>query len=145
MRRNVLQQLGRGAIRCPGPMAAPKLRRTYAIASTAADTPFSMGLTADQSAYRDLARKFAAEEVIPVAAHHDQTMEYPMAVIKKAHEIGLLNTHIPEAYGGLGLSLLETALISEEIAYGCTGISTAMEANGLAQAPVIVAGNEEQK
>ena len=43
-----------------------------------------------------------------------------------------MNTHIPEAYGGLGLSVLDCALISEQLAYGCTGIQTAAEANGLA-------------
>ena len=45
-------------------------------------------------------------------------------------------------YGGLGLGCLEGVLIGEELAYGCTGIMTAMEANGLAEAPVIIAGNE---
>lgn len=93
----------------------------------------------------DLARKFTAEHIIPVARHHDETMEYPWAAIKKAHEVGLLNTHIPEEFGGPGLGLMECSLISEELAYGCSGIQTAMEANGLAEAPVIVAGNKEQK
>ena len=36
-------------------------------------------------------------------------------------------------------------MITEELAYGCTGIQTAIEANGLAEAPVLVAGNDEQK
>lgn len=72
-------------------------------------------------------------------------MEYPWEVIKKAHEVGLLNTHIPEEFGGPGLGLLECSLISEELAYGCSGIQTAIEANGLAEAPVLVAGNKEQK
>lgn len=60
-------------------------------------------------------------------------MEYPWSVIKKAHSVGLLNCHIPEAYGGSGLGVMSSALISEELAYGCTGIQTAMEANGLAE------------
>ncbi|KAG8959593.1 hypothetical protein FRC00_001423, partial [Tulasnella sp. 408] len=92
-----------------------------------------------------LARKFTREHIVPVAAEYDRTMEYPWPVIKAAHEVGLLNTHIPEAYGGPGLGLFECALISEELAYGCTGIQTAIEANGLAEAPVIVAGSEETK
>lgn len=59
--------------------------------------------------------------------------------------MGLLNTHVPSKYGGLGLGCLDSALITEELAYGCTGIQTAGEANTLAEAPVILAGNDAQK
>lgn len=71
--------------------------------------------------------------------------QYPFEVIKKAHAEGLLNVHVPEAYGGAGLSVFSSSLVSEELAYGCTGIQTAIEANGLASAPIILAGTEEQK
>lgn len=80
-----------------------------------------------------------------MAAHHDLTMEYPWEIIKKAHSTGLMNLHIPEAYGGPGLSVLSSAIITEELAFGCTGVQTAMEACGLAQAPLIIAGSEELK
>lgn len=93
----------------------------------------------------ELAKKFTREEIIPVARHHDQTMEYPWEVIKKAHAVGLLNTHIPEEYGGPGLGLMECSIISEELAYGCSGIQTAMEANGLAEAPLLVSASHETK
>jgi acyl-CoA dehydrogenase len=56
-----------------------------------------------------------------------------------------MNTHIPAEYGGLGLGVLEGCLIAEEIGRGCTGIGTAMEANTLAECPIIVAGTGEQK
>ncbi|KXN69517.1 acyl-CoA dehydrogenase NM domain-like protein [Conidiobolus coronatus NRRL 28638] len=105
----------------------------------------SFNLNEDQLAYQDLARKFAADEIIPKAAHHDQTGEYPVEIIKKAWELGLVNTHIPSEYGGLGLGVFDGALISEELSYGCSGIQTAIEANGLAEAPVILAGNDFQK
>jgi hypothetical protein len=49
------------------------------------------------------------------------------------------------ACSGLGLGCFEGVIIGEELAYGCTGIMTAMEANGLASAPVILAGTTEQK
>ena len=106
---------------------------------------FDLTLTEEQSQLQDLARKFAKEEIIPKAAHHDQTGEYPKEITQKAWELGLMNTHIPTEYGGLGLGTFEGCLITESLAYGCTGIATAMEANTLAAAPVIVAGNEEQK
>ena len=102
-------------------------------------------LSQDQKDLQDLARKFTAEYIIPKAAYHDQTGEYPTEILKKAWETGLLNGHIGEAYGGLGLKVLDCSIIGEELAYGCTGIQTACEANGLAQAPVILAGNEAQK
>ena len=102
-------------------------------------------LTEEQVQLQELARKFAREEITPKAAHHDETGEFPREIVRKAWEIGLMNTHVPAEYGGAGLGVLDGCLITEELAYGCTGIATAMEANGLAAAPVIVAGNEEQK
>lgn len=102
-------------------------------------------LTDEQRQLQELARKFTKDEIIPRAAHHDETGEYPHEIAKKAWELGLANTHVPVEYGGLGLGVLEGCIISEEFAYGCSGIATAMEANGLASAPVIVAGNDEQK
>ena len=71
--------------------------------------------------------------------------KYPWDIVKKAWEIGLLNSKIPEKYGGLGLGVTEGTIISEELAWGCTGISTALEGNTLAESPVIIAGNDQQK
>ena len=103
------------------------------------------GLSEEQQQFRDLAHEFAEKEIAPNAAHHDVTGEYPREICKKAWELGLMNTHIPEEYGGLGLGVLEGCLISEQVAWGCNGIGTAMEANTLAEAPIIVAGTDEQK
>ncbi len=102
-------------------------------------------LTEEQQALQELARKFAREEMAPKAAHHDETGEFPREIAKKAWELGLMNTHVPPEYGGMGLGTLDGCIITEELAWGCTGIATAMEANALAAAPVIVAGNDEQK
>jgi len=98
-----------------------------------------------QQAFQDLARQFARNEIAPVAAEHDTSGKFPRATLEKAHAAGLMNSHIPESCGGLGLGTLDGCLISEEIAWGCTGIGTAMEANTLAQMPVIVAGSDAQK
>lgn len=106
---------------------------------------YNFELTDEQKEYQQLARKFAREVIVPAAPHHDQTGEYPWDIIKKVWEIGLINTHIPQAYGGLGMGIFDSCLITEELAYGCTGIQTAIEANSLGQMPVIIAGNEEQK
>ncbi len=103
------------------------------------------GLSEEQQQFRDLAREFAEKEIAPKAAHHDETSEYPTEICRKAWDLGLMNTHIPEEYGGLGLGVLEGCLIAEQVSWGCTGIGTAIEANLLAQGPIIVAGTDEQK
>jgi acyl-CoA dehydrogenase len=102
-------------------------------------------LSDEQRQIQQLAHDFMLKEVAPKAAHHDETGEFPREICRRAWEQGLMNTHVPEAYGGLGLGVFEGCLIAEEIATGCTGIGTAMEANNLAEAPVIIAGNDEQK
>ncbi len=102
-------------------------------------------LTEDQLAFQKLAREFAEREIAPKAAYHDETGEFPWEICRKAWEAGLMNTHVPEEYGGMGLSVLDGCIISEELAAGCSGIGTAMEGNTLAEAPVIVGGSEEQK
>ena len=102
-------------------------------------------LTQEQQQLKALAHDFAKNEIRPISAHHDETGEWPDKTLRKAWELGLMNTHIPEAYGGFGLGTLDGAILGEETAWGCTGISTAIEANSLAEMPVIVAGNEAQK
>jgi len=109
------------------------------------DGGISFILTETQNEYLEMAEKFTREEIMPVAAHYDRTGEYPWEVLKKAHANGLMNLHIPEEYGGMGLGTLDGCLITEKMAYGCTGIMTAIEANGLGSMPIMIAGNEEQK
>ena len=82
---------------------------------------------------------------IPQAAELDRSMKFPHDVFDKAWEMGLANCHIPEEYGGLGLHTIEACVINEELAYGCSGCVTAIEANSLAQMPVILAGSDAIK
>jgi len=105
----------------------------------------SFELTAAQKEMQATARKFAQEVIKPVAAEYDQTMKYPQPVFEEAWKLGLCNMHTPEKYGGGGFSVMDGVIVQEELAWGCTGISTAIEANSLASAPVIVAGTDAQK
>uniref|UniRef100_A0A915HT31 Acyl-CoA dehydrogenase/oxidase N-terminal domain-containing protein n=1 Tax=Romanomermis culicivorax TaxID=13658 RepID=A0A915HT31_ROMCU len=66
------------------------------------------------------------DEILPKAAHYDKTGEYPWDLVKRSFELGLLNSDIPVQYGGPGLSMIESTLVAEALAYGCTGISTAI-------------------
>jgi acyl-CoA dehydrogenase len=105
----------------------------------------SFELSPEQIELQKLAHTFAQNEIRPVAKHHDDTGEWPGVVLKKAWELGLMNVNIPAEFGGLALPLLDSTIAMEELGWGCTGITTALMANSLAQAPVIVAGSEQQK
>ena len=105
----------------------------------------SFALTDEQKALRELAREFARREIRPRAAEYDERSTHPADVIAMAHELGLLNPHIPAEYGGLELSGFDGALIGEELAWGCSGMATSIVANGLGVAPLLVAGTDEQK
>ncbi len=105
----------------------------------------SFDLSSEQQQLKKLAHDFSRNEIRKVAANHDATGEFPLELLKKAWGIGLVNTHIDPKFGGLGLCLTDEVLLAEELGWGCTGVCTAMTANSLAQAPVIVAGSDEQK
>ncbi|MCW2927292.1 MAG: acyl-CoA dehydrogenase [Thermoleophilia bacterium] len=113
--------------------------------AVATSTGVSFELTDDQKEFRALAHDFAENEIRPVAAEADQQSKLPIEVLRKGWETGLMNLHVPEQYGGAGLGSLDGVLVMEELAWGCSGIATSMEANGLGAAPVIIAGNEQQK
>jgi len=102
-------------------------------------------LSDTQRELQQLARKFAREEIIPKAPHHDQTGEFPWELFKKAHSLGLLNLFVPEELGGPNLGCVEACLVGEEFAYGCTGILTALQGTGLAASPVMLGASEAQK
>jgi acyl-CoA dehydrogenase len=110
-----------------------------------ANGTINLNLTEEQQMIQQLARDFARNEIAPVAEHYDRTHEYPWPVIKQAQSLGLTSLSVPEEYGGLELSLFEECLVGEELAWGCSGISTAMLINNLALLPILIAGNEEQK
>lgn len=77
------------------------------------------GLSEEQKEIVELAKKFTREEIIPVAAQYDKTMEFPMPIVKKAWELGFLNNHVPEVAGGTtDSSVVTSCLITEEFAYG---------------------------
>lgn len=80
---------------------------------------------------QDLARKFTRDEIVPNASKYDTNNEFPWDIVKKAHSAGLMNLHIPQDCGGLGMNVFDGCLVTEELAYGCTGITLAIEGTGL--------------
>jgi acyl-CoA dehydrogenase len=102
-------------------------------------------LTDEQRSLREMARDFAVKEIRPVAWEYDRDSTWPQDIIEKAWELGLMNSHIPEEYGGAGAGYLDGCLIEEELSWGCSGIQTSLGCNGLATAPVIIGASEEVK
>ena len=102
-------------------------------------------LNEEQKALQDMAREFAVKEMRPNAAKYDKGDEFPEEIMKKAFEAGFLTCNIPQEYDGGGLRELEIALISEELAAGCTGMFTTIMATSLAFTPIILFGTDEQK
>jgi acyl-CoA dehydrogenase len=102
-------------------------------------------LTDEQKSLREMAHEFAEKEIRPVAWEYDRDGTWPQEILEKAWELGLMNSHIPEEYGGPGVSYLDGALIEEELGWGCSGIATSITANGLATAPLALGGSDELK
>jgi acyl-CoA dehydrogenase len=102
-------------------------------------------LTDEQKALREMTHDFAAKEMRPVAWEYDRDGTWPEDVLRKAWELGIMNSHIPEQYGGPGLSYFDGVLVEEEIGWGCSGIGTSIACNGLATAPIALGASDELK
>ena len=103
------------------------------------------GLSDEQRLLQESVRRFAQEEIAPVAAEYDASGEFPREIIAKAWELGLVSTQVSPEYGGVGLSSLDGCIVTEELAWGCAGICTSIMANDLGLLPIAIAGTEAQK
>jgi len=102
-------------------------------------------LTDEQKMIQELARKIAEEKIRPVAAKYDQTEEYPWDIIKVIGESDLFGLFIPEEFGGMGISVLNLCLATEELSRACGGIAVCYAASALGTFPIILFGTDEQK
>jgi alkylation response protein AidB-like acyl-CoA dehydrogenase len=107
---------------------------------------FDFSLTQEQEEIRRLAHEFAVNEMRPVAPEYDEKEETPWAVMQKAHDLGLdAASGFPEAYGGGGIDLMTSLILTEQLSWGDAGIAVSINASGLAGAAIIAMGTEEQK
>ncbi len=90
-------------------------------------------------------RQFSEDTIIPVRQKHDQEGSFARDVIEKAWEQQILNGPLPESYGGNGYSFTESALASEELGAGCTGMEITIDTHTLSFLPLLLAGSEAQK
>lgn len=101
--------------------------------------------TEEQLELQEMVREFVEKEITPIAGAMDEENATRPELFEKAADMGLLNVIVPEEYGGLGLDSVTVAMMYEELGKGCAGVATSMAANSLATAPVLFAGNDEQK
>ena len=94
---------------------------------------------------RDLCRQIAEEKIKPVAAEYDEKNEFPWDIVKILAESDVCGVYIPEEYGGMGGGVLEMAIATENLSWGCGGIALAFAATGLGTYPILLYANDEQK
>ncbi|WP_256687198.1 acyl-CoA dehydrogenase family protein [Halococcus qingdaonensis] len=102
-------------------------------------------LSDEQKQIRDEVRRFAENEIAPIASEYDKAEKYPHDLIETAGEMGMLGATIPAEYGGAGYSTLETAIISEELFAVDPGIGLCVASTGFGAEAIIAAGTDEQK
>jgi len=102
-------------------------------------------ITAEQKALQEKARKFSRENILPVAAKHDRDGTFPLDIMEKAYGEGFLTPLVPKEYGGGGIGILDTCLISEELAAADMGIFVSVFVSTLALYPIIKFGTDDQK
>src|SRR3954454_2147963 len=103
-------------------------------------------LTDEQRDIQRLARDFADGEVRPIAEEIDRDKRFPVEVIRKAGEIGLMGIPYSEEYGGGGAGNLAYALAIEELARVDSSVAITIAAHtSLGTYPIYAYGNDEQK
>jgi butyryl-CoA dehydrogenase len=103
-------------------------------------------LTEDQKLLRQTVRQFVDEEVKPFVREWEIKGEVPDAVYKRMAEQGFMGAPIPEDYGGAGLDPVSYAILTEELAKGCSSLRTSLSVNAsLAGMTLLKFGSEAQK
>ena len=103
------------------------------------------GLSDEQQAIRDEVRRFAENEIEPIAKEYDREEKFPHEIIEKAAEMGLTGANIPIEYGGAGYSPLEVAIIVEELFAVDPGIGLSITSASFGGDAIMEFGTEEQK
>lgn len=89
-------------------------------------------LNEDQRQFAELATQFSNEELAPFAAKWDEEHYFPKEVIQKAGELGFCSLYSPESEGGMGLSRLDSSIIFEQLAMGCTATTAMLTIHNMA-------------
>lgn len=103
-------------------------------------------LTEDQLVIQQMVRDFSEKEIRPNLNKWDKGEIFPIEIMKKMGDLGLLGIFIPEEYGGSGFSYFEYATVLMELGKVCGGVGLSVAAhNSLCTGHIFYHGNEEQK
>ena len=94
---------------------------------------------------KDLARKVALEKALPKRAEWDETGEFPWEAMQAFAAADLCGLYIPEELGGMGQSVFNFCLATEEISRICGGVGVTFAASALGSTPILLFGTPEQK
>lgn len=100
-------------------------------------------LNETQRAMREAAADFAKHALAPNAAHWDAQAIFPRDVITQAGELGFCGLYVPEDYGGLGLARLDSAMIFDALAGGCTSTAAYLSIHNMATWMIATFGSDE--
>jgi len=103
-------------------------------------------LTEEQKMIQDTIRKFADEEIAPVASENDKKALFPREIFQKLAELGFMGTPIPEEYGGAGFDFISHAIVAEEIGRVDSSLRGTYSVQvSLVELPLNKYGSDEQK
>ncbi|WP_112477894.1 acyl-CoA dehydrogenase family protein [Vibrio variabilis] len=102
-------------------------------------------LNEDQRAFADTAQQFAMDNLLPNASRWDADCHFPKEVFKQAGELGFLSLYTREEHGGLGLSRLDSSIIFEQLAMGCTSTTAFMTIHNMVTWMVASFANDETR
>ena len=106
----------------------------------------NLSLSSDQELLRNSIREFAETELRPHVMEWDEAQHFPMALLPKLADIGLMGIQFPEAVGGSGMSAVDYCLCIEELARVDPAIALSVAAhNGLAASHLHMFGTEAQQ
>ena len=108
-------------------------------------TGISFRLTPEQRELQRLAHEFAERELRPIAHEWDEREAYPPDLLAKAARVGLTSYAIPAEYGGGGADAVTSALISEELSWGCAGLAATIQATMFPVRPLLHFGSAAQR
>jgi len=103
-------------------------------------------LTEEQIMFRDTARKFARQEMLPTLREYERQHKINYDVIKKMASLGLIGAHLPQKYGGLGLDYSTSAIIWEQLCWASWTQTLASLGQGILAGTILMnVASEEQK
>ena len=103
-------------------------------------------LSDEQQLLRASVREFAEAEIRPHVMEWDEAQQFPMDLLPKLADLGLMGIQFDEEYGGAGMSAVDYCICIEELARVCPAIALSVAAhNGLCSAHIAMFGSDEQK